>query len=72
MELVFSSKERCGGSLMASRASVVRGKVVRTTPAFEWAVGQGLHVLLSWCARRKVTWRKQRDRVQPGQLELAL
>jgi hypothetical protein len=72
MEFVFESQERCGGSLMASRASVQRGKVVQATPALSWAVGQGLHVLLSHFARRKVAWKKRRGRAHPGQMELAL
>jgi hypothetical protein len=72
MEFVLANQERCGGYLQTSRVSVERGKVTSATPAFAWAIGQGLHVVLSWCARRGITWKRKRVRRQPGQMELAL
>jgi hypothetical protein len=69
MDLVFAHHENCEGSLRASRASVDRGRVTSATPAFAWAIGQGVHVLLSHCATRKIKWQKRRS---SPQAELAL
>lgn len=55
---------------MASRASVEKGKVVSATPAFAWAVGEGIHVLLSYCAEKGIKW-KRRPKPQK-QMELSL
>jgi hypothetical protein len=72
MELVFSAKEKHGGCLMPSRVQVVKGKVTSATPSLGWSVGEGLHVVLSWAARRQITWKKCPSKTPPGQLELAL
>jgi hypothetical protein len=73
MELVFNTLEKVpnpGAKVSQATATVVRGKVTETSPSFAWAVGEGIHVLLSYCARQKIRWwRLRRD---PKQLELAL
>lgn len=69
MLLVFAQKELLNGLLTASSASVAQGKVTSATPAFEWAVGKGLHVLLSHCASRGIKWKKRKS---PDQRQLRL
>ncbi len=54
-----------------ARVTVVKGKVTSATPSFEWAVGGGMHVLLSHCAKRKIRWARMRQH-SAGQMELAL
>lgn len=57
------------GDRRPSKVSVdKKGKVVSATSAFEWAVGQGMHVVLSWASRRGLRW----ERLDPQQLELRL
>lgn len=62
MELRLQCVEQSGGCQRESRVSVERGKVTSATPSFEWAIGQGLHVVLSWCATRKIKWQRVRQR----------
>lgn len=70
MELVFQRLEK-GASrpTTAASATVVRGKVTAASPSFAWAVGEGIHVLLSYAAMRNIRWWRRQN---PGQRELFL
>jgi hypothetical protein len=65
MEYVFSKTE---SAHTLARVTVSRGKVTSATPSFAWAVGGGLHLVLSWAARKGITWRRRA--VPVGQAEL--
>lgn len=69
MEYTIKCADQSGGCHRLASISVEKGRVVSATPSFEWAIGGGLHAVLSWCARRQIRWERRRDL---GQLELGL
>lgn len=46
------------GRKKASRIIVWGKGVIDATPAFAWAVNKDLHVVLSWCARKGLSWER--------------
>ncbi len=69
MEYLIRCPDKKTGTLV--RVSVEKGKVISATPSFAWAVGGGMHAVLSHCAKRKIRWERLRPRLA-GQMELSL
>lgn len=55
-----------------ARIAVEAGKITRATPSFEWAVGEGIHVVLSHLARQRIRWWPAREQPESAQMELDL